>query len=194
MSEFLFITCQIGAEKAVKGEMARLWPDFRFAFSKPGFLTFKLPPNHRLSEDFDLQAVFARSYGFSLGKVMSALPEELARKAWDACRGRTIQRIHVWENDRAPAGVRGFEPSITDAARAVHQLLLEACTGKAKACRAALPIFAILPKSAIWFSIVLFLLPTSGGSVIIASVQFPRVGPVGLCRSNCPRTPSRVRG
>ena len=137
MSEFLFITCQIGAEKAVKGEMARLWPDFRFAFSKPGFLTFKLPPNHRLSEDFDLQAVFARSYGFSLGKVMSALPEELARKAWDACRGRTIQRIHVWENDRAPAGVRGFEPSITDAALAAHQLLLEACPAKQSLSRSA---------------------------------------------------------
>ena len=42
--EFLFITCQTGgAGAAVKEELARRWPDFRFAFSRPGFLTFKLP-------------------------------------------------------------------------------------------------------------------------------------------------------
>ncbi len=140
MSEFLFITCQVGAEKAVKGEMARLWPDFRFAYSKPGFLTFKLPPDHRLSEDFELGAVFARSYGFSLGKAMSASPEELARKAWNVGRGRTFQRIHVWELDKGPAGVRGFEPTITEAAVAAHQLLLETCPAKQSLSRSAVDL------------------------------------------------------
>ena len=40
--QFLFVTCQVGAERAVKGEIARRWDAFRFAFSRPGFLTFKL--------------------------------------------------------------------------------------------------------------------------------------------------------
>jgi len=137
MSEFLFLTCQVGAEKAVKGEIARHWPAFRFAYSKPGFLTFKLPPNHRLSDDFELKAVFARSYGFCLGKATAASPEELARKAWSVCQGHTIQRIHVWEIDKAPAGIRGFEPTITDRAVAVHQLLLQNCPTRQSLARNA---------------------------------------------------------
>ena len=70
-ARFLFVTCQVGAEKAVKGEVAQRWPDFRLAFSRPGFLTFKLPEEQFLAPDFNLSAVFARAYGFSLGKVSS---------------------------------------------------------------------------------------------------------------------------
>ena len=46
MPSFLFVTCQAGAERAVKAELARRWPDFRLAFSRKGFLTFKLPEEH----------------------------------------------------------------------------------------------------------------------------------------------------
>jgi 23S rRNA (cytidine2498-2'-O)-methyltransferase len=77
MARFLFVTCQVGAEKAVKAEIAKQWSDFRFAFSRPGFLTFKLPEEQFLAPDFDLASVFARTHGFSLGKVSldaSALP------------------------------------------------------------------------------------------------------------------------
>ena len=48
-ARFIFATCQVGAEKAVKGEVARRWPDFRFAYSRPGFLTFKLPEQQFLA-------------------------------------------------------------------------------------------------------------------------------------------------
>src|SRR6186997_3062423 len=41
---FIFATCQVGAEPALKTELARVWPDFKFAYSRPGFLTFKVPP------------------------------------------------------------------------------------------------------------------------------------------------------
>jgi len=68
-ANFLFGTCQIGAERALKAEMARLSPDFRPAFSRPGFVTFKLPSQHCLADDFDPHAVFARSHGLSLGKA-----------------------------------------------------------------------------------------------------------------------------
>ena len=48
-ARFLFVACQAGAEAALKGEMARLWPTFRLAFSRPGFVTFKLPDGVRLA-------------------------------------------------------------------------------------------------------------------------------------------------
>ncbi len=127
MSDFLFVTCQIGAEGAVKGELARRWPAFRFAFSRPGFLTFKLPAEHGLKDDFDLESVFARAYGFSLGKVTGESQEELARAAWEIYRRRTIQRVHVWQRDRAVSGEHSFEPSITPAAIKAHRLVVQRC-------------------------------------------------------------------
>jgi len=122
---FLFVTCQVGAEGAVKGELARRWPEFHFAFSRPGFLTFKLPDGHRLRADFDLRSVFARTYGFSLGKVVGDDPEGLARGVWDTYGKRPVRRIHVWPRDTAEPGQRDFEPSITstavEAAGAIRQ-------------------------------------------------------------------------
>jgi 23S rRNA (cytidine2498-2'-O)-methyltransferase len=127
MPDFIFITCQIGAEQAVKDEIAREWKDFRFAYSRPGFLTFKLPEKNRLAEDFDLRSVFARAYSFSLGKVKGTDQAEMAREAWKLLGHRRANRIHVWARDARAAGDHGYEPSITDEAIAVHAKLLEVC-------------------------------------------------------------------
>ena len=127
LPRFLFITCQVGAEKAVKGEIARTWPNWPFAFSRPGFLTFKLDETQHLPGDFDLQSVFARAYGFSLGQVKADNEEQLARAVWQTFGDRPFQRIHVWERDRAEAGEHGFEPGITPAARAAHELIRREC-------------------------------------------------------------------
>src|SRR5208283_1987257 len=115
-SRFLFVTCQVGAEKAVKGEVAQRWPEFRFAYSRPGFLTFKLPEEQYLTPDFNLSSVFARAYGFSLGKLSAGDPHLVAQQAWNLLGDRPIRQIHVWERDRAAPGVHGFEPAITPAA------------------------------------------------------------------------------
>ncbi len=40
---FSSITCQVGAESSREREVAERWPEFRFAYSRPGFLTFKPP-------------------------------------------------------------------------------------------------------------------------------------------------------
>lgn len=72
MNEFLFATCQIGAEAAVKAELARRWPDVKPTYSRPGFLTFKLPG--RLPPGFDAASTFARCYGHSLGWVRGLDP------------------------------------------------------------------------------------------------------------------------
>jgi len=142
---FLFVTCQIGAEAALKSEVARRWPEFRFAYSRPGFVTFKLPHDHSLPADFDLEAVFARAHAFSLGKVTAREkgtgpicrngPEGASHKldlspfpylagVWKLWGNRPVKRLHVWERDKEPPGEHGFEPSITqgaiDAARAIE--------------------------------------------------------------------------
>ena len=106
-AQFLFITCQVGAEPAIKNEFARRWPDFRFAYSRPGFLTFKLPPPYAVPDDFDPQAVFARVSGTSLGKVTGEADDELAarRGNLEAGRGanaRAIARLAA----RPPRGRR----------------------------------------------------------------------------------------
>lgn len=126
-SHFLFVTCQVGAEKAVKGELARRWPEFHVAFSRAGFLTFKLPEGPYLPADFDLESVFARAYGFSLGKVTGTDEETLAREVWSRFGDRPFQRIHVWQRDRAEPGYRGFEPSITPEAVAAYEAIRRAC-------------------------------------------------------------------
>lgn len=95
-SPFLFTTCQVGAEKALKEEIARDYPELKFSFSRPGFLTFKSPSE--LPPDYELRAVFARAYGLSLGKVKT-LPELLEK-----ARGLGIgkPRLHLFERDLHP--------------------------------------------------------------------------------------------
>ena len=109
---FLFVTCQIGAEPAVKVELARRWPGFRFAYSRPGFLTFKLPPGLRLPANFDLESVFARAYGFSLGKVAGHDADELAEEVWGIYGERSAHGLHVWERDKASSTEADFVPEI----------------------------------------------------------------------------------
>lgn len=112
-AEFLYLTCQVGAERALKAEMARRWPAMHLAFSRPGFLTFKLPPAHGLPADFDPQCVFARSCGFSLGLT---LRESLATRAAGVVKlGQrySFDALHVWQRDMARMGFRGFEPHLT---------------------------------------------------------------------------------
>ncbi|MHC4401977.1 MAG: SAM-dependent methyltransferase [Planctomycetota bacterium] len=124
---FLFVTCQVGFEWAVKSELSRLWPQFRFAYSRPGFLTFKLPADHCVVANFELGSVFARAYGFCLGKVTGGSLDALAQAAWDVYGGRPFRRMHVWERDTAAPGERGFEPTITPVAIEAHVALVRHC-------------------------------------------------------------------
>ena len=124
-ASFLMITCQVGAERAVKGELAQRWPAFRFAYSRPGFLTFKLPAEHGLADDFNLESVFARSYAFSLGKATGATLEARAEQVGQLAGAREFEHLHVFERDRAAPGDHGYEPGLTttadEAAAAIRQ-------------------------------------------------------------------------
>ena len=124
---FLFVTCQVGAERAVKGELARLWPGFHVAYSRPGFLTFKLPADAALPADFELGSVFARAYGFSLGPAAGEDGQSRARAVWGVYGNRPVRRLHVWPRDAARPGEHGFEPAHTPAAVAAAAAILSEC-------------------------------------------------------------------
>lgn len=93
---FLFIGCHPGAARVLKDEVARNWPDFRLAFSRRGFVTFKLPDGAILPDDFDPKLVFARTHGFTLGKVSGATAEECAAQLEPLLAGRQHDALHVW--------------------------------------------------------------------------------------------------
>jgi 23S rRNA (cytidine2498-2'-O)-methyltransferase len=112
-SQFLFTVCQVGAEKALKAEIARDYPGLRFAYSRPGFVTFK-SLGQPLQPDFELRAVFARAYGLSLGHKIKEEGKALAMAAWTAMQQLVVQlgsplRLHVFERDLYAPGEEAKE-------------------------------------------------------------------------------------
>jgi 23S rRNA (cytidine2498-2'-O)-methyltransferase len=116
---FLYVVCQHGAEAVLKRELAARAPQFKPAFSRPGFVTFKLDGPVDEPEKFTLPSAFARTSGFSLGSVKGELLQDLARATWElpdvvrAIESIPIAGLHVWQRDAAAPGDRGFEPYAT---------------------------------------------------------------------------------
>ena len=81
-SHFLFAICQIGAEAALKNEVLWKHSDFRFAYSRPGFVTFRIPDDVVRDRKFELRGTFVRTWGFSIGKVSGTDGHQLARDFW----------------------------------------------------------------------------------------------------------------
>lgn len=133
---FLLVTCQVGAEGALKGEVRRRWPGFRLSYSRPGFVTFKLPADEPLGDDFELGCVFARAWAFSLGKAKGESVAELADEAWRSATasGRRFDAVHVWERDRFTPGFKHFEPGPTPLGDEVRAAIIAASssTGSTK--------------------------------------------------------------
>lgn len=84
----------MGAEPALKAEVAQLRPGWRFAFSRPGFITWRT--DRPVAAEVTLDAVFARAFGASLGKA-ATLPEVLAlAQALAADAPLAPLRLHVF--------------------------------------------------------------------------------------------------
>ncbi len=145
---FIFVTCQVGAEPAVKAELARRWPAFRFAFSRPGFLTFKLPTGAALPDDFDLHSVFARAHGFSLGKTAAADDAARAEEVWQLAGDHQFDAIHVWQRDLYEPGFRGYEPGPTELAASAESAIRTAAGARGLACGQPTPSNSQPPNSA----------------------------------------------
>jgi len=129
--QFLYTVCQCGVEQALKQEIAVGPVDARPAYSRPGFVTFKLGKPCDSPEQFQLPSTFARTYGFCLGKVVGDHLGELARQVWQwpaveqMMAVQPISDLHVWQRDRKPPGFRGFEPGPTILAGEVEAGLRE---------------------------------------------------------------------
>jgi 23S rRNA (cytidine2498-2'-O)-methyltransferase len=122
---FGFSTCQVGAEMVFKREVARLFPDARSAFSRPGFVSFK---TETLSpEDFTNRSIFARTASVSLGKVETDCPRQLAAEVWKAASEHRlfVNRVHVFRRDPLPVGEHGFEPHIPPELIDIHRHIIE---------------------------------------------------------------------
>jgi 23S rRNA (cytidine2498-2'-O)-methyltransferase len=88
---FYFATCQAGAEKAVKAEVLAERPELRFAFSRPGFVTFK--ESEAEGPVLELRrGVFTRLWGEVLGQtrdraafpdLIRMIPEGALTQAFD---------------------------------------------------------------------------------------------------------------
>jgi 23S rRNA (cytidine2498-2'-O)-methyltransferase len=116
---FLFATCQAGAETALKREIGRSWPAFRFAYSRPGFVTFKLPTDATPPDNLDLKSVFARASGLSLGKVTAPDLDSRVRATWELIDKLPVEAVHVWPRDAREPGYRDYEPGLTEDSRAI---------------------------------------------------------------------------
>ena len=128
---FVFVAVQPGAERALKSEIAREHPELKFAYSRPGFVTFR--SSEDLARDFVLRSVFARTWGFSLGKVNGGDDSQRARDAWrligEQLPDEPIRDLHVWQRDRVLPGDEGGEGyddgAADELARSLGSLLIE---------------------------------------------------------------------
>ena len=142
--QFVYAVCQRGAEQALKREVAAAWPDSRFAYSRPGFVTFKLAVPCPRPERFRLSTTFARAQGFSLGQVSADRLSEMVEQTWQSeavtalMKSCLVQDLHVWQRDTALPGQGGFTPGPTLLAAEVEQAL-----------RIASPCDAITPHIAL---------------------------------------------
>ncbi len=113
-SHFIFTLCQLGAESALKKELGSGYPEFKFAYSQPGFITFKR--EKEVPFDFELKSIFSRSFGVSLSQIqpsdlspLKALCTELTQTF-----PNSKPRLHVWERDFYHSGEEplGFIPGL----------------------------------------------------------------------------------
>ncbi len=81
-TNFIFLTCKRESTPLLKDEMKLRFPEARFSYSRPSFLTYKLPgdPESENAEALFARAgelVFASSVSLSIGKIAAPLPEEM---------------------------------------------------------------------------------------------------------------------
>jgi len=125
--EFVFAVCQAGVEWALKDEVARRWPPLRFAFSRPGFVTFKVTDEGASRTTNPLvSSVFARTCGHTLGQVKGDSEPELFQAFWRLAPQTPSEHLHIWERDRELPGDHDFLPGPSRAASDMGRRLLEA--------------------------------------------------------------------
>lgn len=128
-SQFVFCVCQVGMENVCKREVLSLHPFLAFAFSRPGFLTFKIRADENLPETFELKTTFARTSGWSLGKMDRADPSKVVGDVLPRIEQTGATCVHVWQRDSAMPGDNDFEPGISPLAQSVAAELAKYAEG-----------------------------------------------------------------
>lgn len=85
---FIYTIVNVGSEKLLKEEISIKYPHLKFAYSRPGYITFK-DTTESFNVDTQLDLIFARSYGLSLGKFSKEEVEKEIKKYKDV----TIHRF-----------------------------------------------------------------------------------------------------
>ncbi len=162
-TEFAYCACQPGAEPALKAEVADRLSEWKFAFSRPGFVTFKLPTPISPERFEPVRLTFARTTGLSYGRVEAHSPEtnNLAAQLWEhpAARGLVALgplALHVWTRDNEIPGENGIEPGPTPETIAAVAAIQQAAPlgalvdrtdgGEKAAARVALDIAIVEPN------------------------------------------------
>ncbi|QDS93202.1 putative 23S rRNA ribose 2'-O-ribose methyltransferase [Roseimaritima multifibrata] len=114
-AQFVMVACQRGAEGVLKEQLGR--EGLRLAFSRPGFVTFKVDPEAADAVAKSLpRNPFARAVCHAAGKSRNSDLEVLLAAAKDSITklrqtdDRPFDQLHVWSRDRAVVGEFGFEP------------------------------------------------------------------------------------
>lgn len=79
---FIYTIVNVGSEKLLKEEISIKYPHLKFAYSGPGYITFK-DTTEKFTVDTVLDLIFARSYGLSLGKFSKEELENEIKKYKD---------------------------------------------------------------------------------------------------------------
>lgn len=126
---FIFVCCQFGGEKICKQELLDRYSGIRFAFSRPGFITFKVIDSAISPGEFQLETTFARVWGWSLGKAVNEDSNELAQSVSSQITATAgdlpFSILHFWQRDTELPGRNGFEPGISPVAKAAAQVMHE---------------------------------------------------------------------
>lgn len=109
MAAFAFAVVRPGAEPLLKDEIKEKHPQLRFAFSRPGLLTYK-DPRGEVTPEFGADLIFARVAGASLGVTRDVASIEAALE-----RVASPVRLHVFGRDVDAEG-----PSSASIARAAE--------------------------------------------------------------------------
>ncbi len=126
-SEYILCTCQAGVEPALKAEVAARAPQLKLSFSRPGFVTFKLPQPTTLDALQLPRMVFARTRSLSLGKLGPGESlRTLAAELWQSPVLADLPpfALHVWQRDHELPGEGGFEPGPSPLTAEVESHLL----------------------------------------------------------------------
>lgn len=90
VTDFAFATCLPGVEPALKRELARVRPELRLAFSRPGLVTFK--SSRAVAPDDPPGSVFAQVWGRSIGAASDPASAALQLAGLGATRVHAFAR------------------------------------------------------------------------------------------------------